>query len=135
MGLTAQQTVELRLRRQTMTVYIAADPVTVVFTRYPRIDDGAGGWRKGVAEQVAPQVMRLVPYKRRLSALTDMVTPGEIPNVQYSLIGQYNADVQRYDEFELGGEWMKVIGVEPKGDASVMTDRLTILIEIRDKAT
>ncbi len=131
---TAQMQIELNLRRKNLTIYIAADPVTVSFTRFPRIDDGAGGWVKGSPVVVAPQIMRMVPYKRRLSKLTDMITPGEIPNVQYSLISQWNADVQRYDEVEINGEWMKVIGVEPKGKAAIMTDRLTILIEIRDTA-
>jgi hypothetical protein len=135
MGLTAQQTIEIQARRRNLQIYINADPVTVIFTRYPRVDDGAGGWRKGPAIQTAPQVMRLVPYKRRLSSLTDMVTPGEIPNAQYSLVAAYNADVQRYDEFQLHGEWMKVIGVEPKSSLPDMSDRQTILIEIRDKAT
>lgn|SRR6185312_1364533 len=135
MVLTAQQTIEMRARRRNLQVYINADPVTIVFTRYSRIDDGAGGWKKGPTIPVAPQVMRLVPYKRRLAALTDMITAGDVPNVQYSLVAAYNADVQRYDEFMLGDAWMKVIGVEPKTELPEMSDRLTILIEIRDKAT
>ena len=134
MGLTAQQITEIKLRRKNLTAFIAADSVSVSLTRYPRIDDGAGGWVKGPPTIIAPQVMRLVPYKRRLSTLTDMVTAGEIPNVQYSLIAQYNADVERYDEFDLNGEAMKVIGVEPKSHIPEMSDRLTILIEIRDTA-
>lgn len=133
--MTAQMTVELNLRRKNLLLYIAADPVDISLTRFPRIDDGAGGWIKGPPTPVATQTMRLVPYKRRLSKLTDMVTPGEVPNVQYSLISRWDADVQRYDEFQIGSEWMKVIGVEPKGNAAIMTDRLTILIEIRDRST
>ena len=135
MGLTAQQTTEIRLRRQNLAAYIAADSVQVAFTRYPRIDDGAGGWVKGPPVEIAPQTMRLVPYKRRLSSLTDMVTAGEIPNVEYSLIALYDANVQRYDEFELNGEALKVLGVEPKSKIPAMSDRLTILIELRDTAT
>lgn len=132
--MTAQMQTELNLRRRNLLAYIAADPITVSFNRFPRVDDGAGGWKKGLPVVVAPQIMRMVPYKRRLSKLTDMITPGEIPNVQYSLISRWDADVERYDELEIAGEWMKVIGVEPKGKAVVMTDRLTILIEIRDGA-
>lgn len=131
---TAQMRTEISLRRRNLKTYIAADPVTVVFTRFPQVSDGAGGWRKGQPTQVAPQMMRLVPYKRRLSSLTDMVTAGDIPHAQYSLVAEYDADVQRYDEFELNGEWMKVIGVEPKSSIPDMSDRQTILIEIRDKA-
>lgn len=133
--LSAQSRIEIALRRKNLTAYIAADPQEIVFTRYPRIDDGAGGWRKGTPVQVGPQTMRLVPYKRRLSSLTDMVTAGEIPNVQYSLVAAYNADVERYDEFELHGEAMKVIGVEPKSMIPEMSDRLTILIEVRGAST
>jgi hypothetical protein len=134
MGLTAQQTIEIRLRRQNLASYIAADSVQISLTRYTRVDDGAGGWVKGPSTTLAPQTMRLVPYKRRLSSLTDMVTAGEIPNVEYSLIANYNADVERYDEFDLNGEAMKVLGVEPKSKIPAMSDRLTILIEIRDRA-
>jgi hypothetical protein len=134
MTLTAQQSIEIKVRRRNLVAYIAADPVQVILTRYPRIDDGAGGWIKGAAVIVPAQTMRLIPYKRRLSKLTDMVTPGEIPNVQYSLIARYDADVERYDEFELNGEALKVIGVEPKSKIPDMSDRLTILVEIRDGA-
>lgn len=133
--MTAQMNIELQLRRKNLKLYIAMDPVDVTFTRYPEVEDGAGGWVKGSPIIIPTQTMRLVPYKRRLSKLTDMVTPGEIPNAQYSLVSLWNADVQRYDEFQIGPDWMKVIGVEPKGRDAIMTDRLTILIDIRGGVT
>lgn len=126
---------ELRIRRNNLKAYISADPVIVSFRRYPKVDDGAGGWKKGPVQNIAPQTMRLVPYKRRLSSLTDHTSDGDIPNVQYSLVATIDADVQRWDEFTLNGAEYKVMGIEPKTQIRDIADRVTILIEIRDKAT
>ena len=126
---------ELRLRRQNLQAYIQADPVTVSFRRYPQIDDGAGAWIKGAVQNIAPQTMRLVPYKRRLSSLTDHTADGDVPNVQYSLVATIDVDVQRWDEFTLNNAEYKVMGIEPKTQLRSTADRVTILIEIRDKAT
>jgi hypothetical protein len=126
---------QLRMQRATLAEYIRADPVTISFRRYPRIDDGAGAWRKGPVQNIAPQVMRLVPYKRRLTNLTDHTADGDIPNVQYSLVATVDVDVERWDEFTLNGAEYKVMGVEPKTQNRTISDRVTILIEIRDKAT
>jgi len=126
---------QLRMQRTVMAEYINADPVTISFRRYPKLDDGAGGWIKGPVQNVAPQVMRLVPYKRRLTNLTDHTADGDIPNVQYSLVATIDVDVQRWDEFTLNGAEYKVMGVEPKTQNRAISDRVTILIEIRDKET
>lgn len=109
--------------------------MTISFRRYPQVDDGAGGWLKGPVQNIDPQVMRLVPYKRRLSSLTDHTADGDIPNVQYSLVAGVDVDVKRWDEFTLNGAEYKVMGIEPKTQIRGITDRVTILIEIRDKAT
>lgn len=132
---TAANAFELRIRRNNLRAYINADPVIVSFRRYPKVDDGAGGWKKGPVQNIAPQTMRLVPYKRRLSSLTDHTSDGDIPNVQYSLVATIDADVQRWDEFTLNGAEYKVMGIEPKTQIRDIADRVTILIEIRDKAT
>lgn len=131
----AANAAELKLRRQVLAAYIQADPVTISFRRYPQVDDGAGGWLKGPVQNIDPQVMRLVPYKRRLSSLTDHTADGDIPNVQYSLVAGVDVDVKRWDEFTLNGAEYKVMGIEPKTQIRGITDRVTILIEIRDKAT
>jgi hypothetical protein len=131
----ASNAIEMKQRRQVLAAYINSDPVTISFRRYPKIDDGAGGWYKGPVQNVDPQVMRLVPYKRRLSSLTDHTADGDIPHVQYSLVAQPDVDVQRWDEFTLNGAEYKVTGIEPKTQIRTIADRVTILIEIRDKET
>lgn len=125
---------ELKIRRANLKTYINADPVTISFRRYPRVDDNAGGWKRGPVQNIAPQVMRLVPYKRRLSSLTDHTADGDIPNVQYSLVATIDVDVKRWDEFTLNGAEYKVMGIEPKTQNRAISDRVTILIEIRDQA-
>lgn len=123
------------MRRQVLTAYIAADPVSISFRRYPKMDDGAGGWLKGAVQNIAPQTMRLVPYKRRLSSLTDHTADGDIPHVQYSLVAMPDVDVERWDEFTLNGAEYKVTGIEPKTQIRGIADRVTILVDIRDKET
>lgn len=123
------------MRRRTLAAYIQADPVTISLIRYPRVDNGSGGWRKGAPQNVNPQVMRLVPYKRRLTNLTDHTADGDIPNVQYSLVATVDVDAERWDEFFMNNQWFKIMGIEPKTQDRAISDRVTILIEIRDKAT
>ncbi len=131
----AQNSLEIFARRRVLLQYIAADPVVVQFIRYTRPADGAGGWKKGpaISPGPSPQTMRLVPYKRRLTNLTDHTADGDIPNVQYSLVSRWDADVERWDEFFMNDAWFKVMGIEPKTELAAMSDRLTILIQIRDK--
>lgn len=125
--------VQLKMQRRVLMEYIDTDPVWISFRRYPRVDDDAGGWRKGPVQNVPAQKFRLVPYKRRLTNLTDHTADGDIPNVQYSLVGTPDTDVQRWDEFTYNGAEYKVMGIEPKTQIRIISDRVTILIEIRDK--
>jgi len=131
--LTAQQYNEVRLRRANLLAFINADPVQISFVRYTETSDGAGGWVRNNPRTLPPQTMRLVPYKRRLTTLTMHTEHGDMPDVQYSLIGMWNCDVQRWDECQYNGAWYKVMGLEPNSERVEFNDRVVILIDIRDK--
>lgn len=133
-SLTAARTYELQSRRRNLAAFINADPISVEFSRYPQVSDGAGAWTKGPVEYVPAQVCRLVPYKRRLASLTDSVPSGDLPNVQYSLVGSWDMDVERWDEFYYNNAWYKVMGMEPNSERTEYNDRVTVLVELRDAA-
>lgn len=130
--LTAARTTELAARRRNLAAFISADPISVEFQRYPQVSDGAGAWTKGSVVNVPAQTGRLVPYKRRLASLSDDIPAGDIPNVQYSLVGPWNMDVERWDEFAYNGAWYKVTGMEPNSERTEFNDRVTVLVQLRD---
>lgn len=130
--LTAARTTELAARRRNLAAFISADPISVEFKRYPQTSDGAGAWTKGSVVDVPAQTARLVPYKRRLASLSDDIPAGDIPNVQYSLVGYWNMDVERWDEFFYNEAWYKVTGMEPNSERTEYNDRVTVLVQLRD---
>lgn len=131
--LTSAQYTEVQLRRRLLLSFINADPVQISFVRFEQTSDGAGGWVRNNPRTLAAQTMRLVPYKRRLTTLTMHTEHGDIPDVQYSLIGRWDCDVQRWDECIYNGAWYKVMGMEPNSERTEFNDRVVILIDIRDK--
>lgn len=130
--LSAARTNELAARRRNLAAFISADPISVEFQRYPQTSDGAGAWVKGPVVVVSAQTCRLIPYKRRLASLSDDVSAGDIPNVQYSLVGYWNMNVERWDEFFYNNAWYKVTGMEPNSERTEFNDRVTVLVQLRD---
>ncbi|MGX9924109.1 hypothetical protein ACWIG4_30145 [Streptomyces sp. NPDC002248] len=82
-----------------------------------------GGYKKSAWEVLPEQTFRLVPYKRRLTDLVTSVADGEIPTLLYVLVGFWDADMKRMDEFELDGSYYRIQSLEPHTAVEEYTDR------------
>lgn len=110
--------------RKVMAEFIRADGRQIVLRRPTLSQTGTGGYIKGNYQALAPQLFRLVPYRRRLTDLTTPKADGEIPTLPYVLIGSYNTNIQRMDEFTLDNVFYRVQGLEPHTNDRVHTDRV-----------
>lgn len=109
--------------RKVMAEFIKADSREIMLHRPTLEATPTGGFKKASWEVLPAQTFRLVPYKRRLTDLVKTVAPGEIPYLLYVLVGFYDADIKRMDEFELDGAYYRVQGLEPHTAVELYTDR------------
>lgn len=120
--------------RKVMTEFINADAKKIRLQRPAFEKTPTGGFKKAAWEVLPEQTIRLVPYKRRLTDLVKQMASGEIPHIYYVLVGYWNCDVQRMDEFELDGAYYRVMGLEPHTAVEASTDRKVAQLEVIDKA-
>ena len=107
-----------------MAAFIEADGRDVVLHRPEFTETATGGYVKGEYSDIPSQRFRLVPYRRRLTDLTTPQADGEVPTLPYVLVGNYNCNLQRMDEFTLDGVFYRVQGLEPKTNDRLHTDRV-----------
>lgn len=113
--------VELAAQRNITAMFIAADPIDVVLLRRPRTDDGAGGKSIGAPVSQPSQRFRLLPQEDGATART--TADGETATPEFMLMGAYNANMQRFDEFVLDdGRRFEIVYIdnrqyEVKGEA------------------
>jgi len=120
--------------RRVMEEFIKSDSRQIMLQRPTLEKTPAGGFKKAAWNVLPEQTFRLIPYKRRLTDLVRAMASGEIPHIQYVLVGLWNADVQRMDEFELDGAYYRVQGLEPHTAAEEYTDRKVAQLVVLDKA-
>lgn len=110
--------------RTVMSAFIKADGHSIVLQRPTFTTTATGGYSKGSFIAIPAQTFRLVPYRRRLTDLTTPQADGEIPTIPYVLVGVYNSNIQRMDEFTLNGGYYRVQGIEPGTNLRATTDRV-----------
>lgn len=122
--------------RANMLEFIKSDPIYIIFSRPTLTETNAGGWVRGQPTTLTRQIFRLVPFKRRLSNMQITTTSGNTAKEEYVLVGLWNANVRRDDEFDYNGDHYRVVSIEPKSDDRSRTDRIMVQIEIQggDKA-
>ena len=121
----------LTLRRN-LAEFISVDPVNISLVRTPQVfNPSTGSWTKGSPVTLNPQQFRLVPFKRRLSDTTQNTQDGALNVADYTIVGRYNVDVEKGDEFAHNGLNYRVIDLEPKSDDRSQTDRVVAALEIR----
>ena len=98
---------ELAVQRMLTSAFIEADHLTVVLYRSVWTSDGAGGSVKGLPAPLAPQRMRLIPLGD--GAVERFTANGEAVRPSYKLLGKYDADMDRWDEFSLDGRRYEVV--------------------------
>ena len=98
---------ELAVQRRLSKAFIDADYLTVILERSSWVSDGSGGSVRQDPTPLPPQRMRLIPLgdgaQERFTANGETVTPA------YMLLGEYTADLERWDEFTLNGRRYEVV--------------------------
>lgn len=120
--------------RTVMAAFIRADSRSITLQRPTFKQSAAGGYTVDHYTAVPAQQFRLVPYRRRLTDLTTPTADGEVPTIPYALVGLYNSNIQRNDEFVLDGVFYRVQGLEPHTNDSVHTDRKVAQLIALDEA-
>lgn len=120
--------------RKVMSAFIEADGRQITLQRPAFSTTETGGYAKSSFDSLPPQLFRLVMYRRRLTDLTTPKADGEIPILPYVLVGYYNSNIQRMDEFSLDGVYYRVQGIEPHTNDRVHTDRVVAQLVALDQA-
>jgi hypothetical protein len=106
------QPAELTILRTNTTEFILADFKDIVLNRITKTDNGAGGYTEAETPIVA-QRMRLIPQHGNTSPLRETLD-GEAVQPDYILLGEWNADMQRWDTFTDLGRRYQVLFVHEK---------------------
>lgn len=104
--------VELAIQRKQTSAFIDADPIMVTLVRRERVSDGAGGKVPGPAVPQFPQRLRLLPQEDGATART--TAEGETATPEYMLLCPSDANVQRFDEFTIGGRRYQVVYIDDR---------------------
>lgn len=103
---------ELKAQRRVSLAFIEADVRMVDLLRSPRSDDGAGGVEVGEPVPIGAQRFRLLPQEDGATART--TAEGESATPEYMLMGAWNADMKRFDEFELDGVRYQIVYIDDR---------------------
>ena len=111
--------VELMMRRREIAAWLKADQIQVILWRSEKIETPAAGWVEGDPLPLAPQWVRLVPFKRRLTDMVFNTTAGPVEDLPYVLVGDYTLDVRQGDTFTYNEQEFKVEAVDIRRDDRV----------------
>jgi hypothetical protein len=106
------QAEELAILRANTTEFINADFKDIVLNRVTRTSNGAGGYTEEETP-VDAQRMRLIPQQGNMSPLRETLE-GEAVQPDYVLLGEWNADLMRWDTFVDLGRRYQVLFVHEK---------------------
>lgn len=122
--------------RKVMAEFIEADGRLITLQRPTFTKTATGGYVKGNYVTLPPQLFRLVMYRRRLTDLTTPKADGEVPTLPYVLVGAFDSDVERMDEFVLDGVYYRIQGLEPHTTTPYTDRKVAQLIALdRDGVT
>lgn len=111
--MAARNQTETRIHRKLTREFINAEPQRIKILRPNLVQTPAGGLTKSDPHPLEEQTFRLVPFKKRLTKMTRDTPDGNIINLEYVLIGEYDADVKPGDYFEFETGMYDVISIEP----------------------
>lgn len=98
---------ELAAQRRLTKTFVWADAKDIELVRTERVPDGAGGVILGDPVRLPPQTMRLIPGQD--GAQERFTAEGVAVKPSYKLLGTHEADMQRWDTFELDGHRYEVV--------------------------
>lgn len=91
---------EVRHHRRQIEAFVKAEPVRISLKRPHEVITAAGGRVPDDQLTMPEQTFRFVPFKRRLTREWGFSDDGEsVKNVDWILVGAYDADIQTDDWF------------------------------------
>ena len=106
--------VEILMGRRQVNRLLHDEGIVISFSRQPKLQVAGGGWRLGAPVDVVPQLVALIPFKRRMSEVLVNTELGNIENLPYVLIGTHLLNIERDDRFAWDGDEYQVKSVDPK---------------------
>lgn len=118
---------ELEAMRRNTREFIWADPVTLILSRRQTEGDGAGGFREIAPQVLEPQTFRIIPVA---DIGTEVQTPdGRIHTPRFVLLGEWNADMERFDSFALGDKVCQLITpIRPEHSMSIYEKKSDVAV-------
>lgn len=112
--------VETEMQRKQTKAYIAADPTTVILNRAETVPNGAGGFTHGAPSARSPQVCKFIAPSD--TATERQMLDGQMVQVDWVLLFEYDADVKRGDWFFQDGIKYEVVTVRHTGRYEVKAE-------------
>lgn len=112
---------KIALRRQT-SAFIAADPTSIIFSRAEMVPNGAGGSRLDAPSTVSPQTVKMQAPSTSGSQGERNLLDGQVVQVDYVLVCEWDADVKRGDWFYLNGVKYEVVTVRSTADYEIKAE-------------
>jgi hypothetical protein len=116
---------EVRIQRKLTTDFIEADALEIQLLRAAKTDNGSGGYEFSDPAPVGGlQRFRLIPLQDGTTERYDANGKQVFP--QYMLMGQFDADMERWDVFELNGDRYQIVHInqnrqyETKGEVAYL---------------
>ncbi len=99
---------ELEIQRKNTKYFLDADPAPLVLFRSVRVRTDAGGYKDGPFAGIGgpPQIFRLIPANDRMPEIK--APNGRLVTPVYTLLGEHDADVRRWDRFEFNTVWYEI---------------------------
>lgn len=103
---------ELKAQRRISVEFIEADAQDIALLRSSRTPDGAGGTEVGSPVSQDPQRFRLLPQEDGATART--TADGESATPEYMLMGRWDANMARFDEFVIGARRYQIVYIDDR---------------------
>ena len=91
---------EVEVQKKNTAAFISASPESLVLLRQEKISNGHGGFTLSEPVELEPQVFRMILQDRRLG--DTQTGEGSAARPSYTLLGYFDADIQRGDYFFFG---------------------------------
>jgi hypothetical protein len=92
---------ELQVQRRNTAAFIAADPVDLVLVPHTKQSLPSGGYSFHEEAPRGVQTFRLIPSNDRMPEISN--SNGRMAVPTYTLLGNWDAEMERWDTFVLGG--------------------------------
>lgn len=109
------------LRAQT-SAFIAADPTAIILSRAEMVPNGAGGTRLDTPSPLPAQVFKMqIPSAGGQQGERNLLD-GQVVQVDYVLVCEWNADIKRGDWFYKDGIKYEVVTVRSTADYEIKAE-------------